>query len=101
MSDRECSRCGACCRTLPIFASREDGEREPRIAREAVRLPEHLADDEWTYKLFRVPFHDRCVFNGPDYRCTIYATRPRLCGDFAPGAPQCAEARGRAGLPPL
>lgn len=97
----DCDCCGACCRTFPIFVSEADAELEPRIRDEGYLLPEHLRQDDWVYKLFPLPFHERCAFLGPDSRCTIHATRPRVCRDFHPGDPQCQEARARVGLPPL
>jgi len=97
----ECDGCGACCRTLPIFVSEADAEQEPRIRSEASRLSGHLCEDDWAYKLHPLPFHERCVFLGLDSLCAIYPTRPRVCRDFPAGDPQCQEARGRIGLPPL
>jgi Fe-S-cluster containining protein len=97
----ECDGCGACCRTFPIFAAGDDAGREPRIAAEGRALPPHLATERWAYQLFPLPFHQACCFLGPDDRCTIYASRPAVCRTFAAGGPQCQEARGRHGLPPL
>lgn len=93
MAKVECSRCGACCRTFPIFASRDDADREPRIVQESVLLPVHLRDDRWTYKLYPLPFHERCCFLAPDGRCDIYPTRPDVCRAFVPGGEQCRQAR--------
>jgi Fe-S-cluster containining protein len=97
----ECDGCGACCRTFPVFASRADAAREPRILSEAPGLAPWLETPDWAYRLFPLPFHDACCFLDPSQRCTIYATRPEVCRAFAAGGPQCQEARARAGLPPL
>ncbi len=97
----ECDGCGACCRTFPVFVSEADAEMEPRIRSEGYRLPDHLREDDWAYKLYPLPFHERCSFLGPDSLCTIHPTRPRVCRDFPAGDPQCQEARSRVGLPPL
>ena len=93
-----CEGCGACCRTFPIFASEKDAKREPRIAKEGLLLPEYMRDEAWTYRLFRLPFHEACCFLGKDNRCTIYATRPNVCREFIPGEAQCREARERQNL---
>jgi hypothetical protein len=47
------------------------------------------------------PFHETCCFPDEAARCTIYASRPAVCGALAAGGPQCQDARARAGLPPL
>lgn len=101
MASMECDGCGACCRTFPIFACQADAEREPRIKTEAYELPAHLQNEDWAYKLHRLPFHERCVFLTEQNRCTIYPTRPTVCRDFDAGDKQCQEARARNGLPPL
>lgn len=98
MTEYTCNSYGACCRTFPIFAAAPDAQREPRIQSEARRLPESLATPEWTYQLFPLPFHETCCFLNGENRCTIYATRPDVCREFAPGSPQCQEARTRRGL---
>lgn len=97
----ECDSCGACCGAFPIFASVEDAEREPRIARESRRLPLHLGDDRWRYQLHPLPFMEACGFLDGDKRCSIYGTRPQVCRDFAAGSDQCQNARGGVGLPRL
>jgi Fe-S-cluster containining protein len=97
----ECDSCGACCRTYPIFVSHEDAAREPRIAAEGSRLPESLARDDYIYRLYPLPFLDACCFLDGDNRCTIYASRPDVCGRFAAGSEQCQTSRQRQGLPPL
>lgn len=97
----ECDGCGACCRTFPVFASRADAAREPRISAEGQSLPEHLSTPEWTYRLFPLPFLQTCGFLDTENRCTIYATRPDNCRTFAAGSDQCQEARRRTGILPL
>src|SRR5262249_14956108 len=52
MSHYECDGCGVCCRSYLIFASESDAVREPRIAAEGRKLPDHLVTPEWTYQLF-------------------------------------------------
>ena len=94
----DCTACGACCRSFPIFASATDALREPRITNEARRLPEHLADDNQAYQLHPLPFHDACCFLREDQLCRIYPTRPEVCRRFEPGSAQCIEARQRQGL---
>jgi Fe-S-cluster containining protein len=97
----ECDGCGACCRTFPVYASAADGDREPRIRAEGLRLAEQLVTPRWTFQLFPLPFHETCCFLDAGRRCDIYATRPDLCREFPVGGGQCQEARRRAGLPAL
>jgi uncharacterized protein len=101
MDSYECDGCGACCRTLPIFASAADAAREARIDREARRLPASLATPEWRYQLYPLPFLEACSFLDSDNRCAIYATRPAACASFPAGGEQCQLVRQRRGLPPL
>jgi Fe-S-cluster containining protein len=96
-----CARCGACCRTFPIFASAADAEREPRIAAEALALAPWLRTERWAWRLHPLPFHETCCFLGAENRCAIYATRPAVCREFAPDGEQCRLARSRLALPPL
>ena len=58
----ECDGCGACCCTYPIFASSDDAALEPRIMSESQKLAAHLETPRWAYRLFPLPFHDRCCF---------------------------------------
>ncbi len=97
----ECDGCGVCCRSYLIFASESDAAREPRIADEGRRLPDHLATPKWTFQIFPLPFHETCCFLDESARCTIYSGRPDVCRAFAAGDVQCQDARSRAGLPPL
>src|SRR5262249_25083841 len=101
MQRYECDGCGACCRTLPIFGSATDADREPRIPREARRLPESLATPRWRYQLYPQPFLEACSVLDGDNRCAIYATRPAACAAFPAGGEQCQLVRQRRGLPPL
>lgn len=94
----ECDGCGACCQSFPIFASREDAAREPRIAKEGRELPGDQQTDEWHYQLFPLPFLDACTFLDRENRCTIYASRPCVCQRFPAGSEQCQEARQRHGI---
>ena len=90
-----CRRCGACCRTFPVFASDADAEREPRIRAEALELKPWLRTERWTRQLFPLPFHERCCFLDAADRCTIHPTRPAVCREFEPGSDPCVEARRR------
>ena len=97
----ECDGCGACCRTFPIFASRDDAAREGRIVDESRPLPVHLETPSWAFQLYPLPFHEACAFLDGSCRCTIYPTRPDVCRSFPAGGDQCAQARALSGLPPL
>jgi Fe-S-cluster containining protein len=97
----QCDLCGACCKTFPIYASRSDAKREPRIASEALELKEWLGDEAWRYTLYPLPFQQQCCFLGAENRCRIYNTRPDVCRAFEAGSAQCQEARRRHGLAEL
>jgi Fe-S-cluster containining protein len=97
----ECDGCAACCGTYAIFASREDAQREPRIAAETQELAAWLETPEWAYRLFPLPFHEACCFLDDEGRCTIYATRPQICREFAAGSEDCQRVRSLRGLAPL
>jgi len=94
----DCTKCGACCRCFPIFASALDAEKEPRIKSETRRLEPHLATKDKAYQLHPLPFQEQCAFLTSGQLCTIYQTRPDVCRRFAAGSPQCIEARERVGF---
>jgi Fe-S-cluster containining protein len=100
-SSNECDCCGACCRTFPIVVSIGDAQREPRIEREARKLPEWQRSEDWEYQLHPLPFLNACPFLGLDNRCSVYSTRPEPCRRFRAGSSDCNEARARVGLRPL
>lgn len=93
-----CRRCGACCRTFPIFASEADAEREPCIRAEALELKPWLRTERWHWQLYPLPFHERCCFLDAGSSCVIHSTRPQVCREFAPDSGQCREARRRCGV---
>lgn len=96
----DCTQCGACCRSFPIFASASDAQTEPKIQREALHLPEHLQSANMAYQLYPLPFHTGCPFLNDDALCRIYEARPMVCRRFEPGSAQCIEARRRQGIEP-
>ncbi|MCE9529835.1 MAG: YkgJ family cysteine cluster protein [Planctomycetes bacterium] len=98
MTQFTCDGCGACCRTFPIFASADDAEREPRIAREGRELATHLRTADWRFQLYPLPFRETCGFLDSENRCEIYDSRPDVCRRFEAGSPQCQEARRRGGF---
>ncbi len=104
MTTAECDGCGACCRTFPIFATREDAAREPRLEAEARAVREPMAltpAGAWAFQLYPLPFQDACCFLDAERRCGIYDTRPQVCRDFPAGGELCQQARAAEGLPPL
>ena len=101
MAVYECDGCGVCCGAFPIFASKTDADREPRILAETPPLAREVKRPGWSRQLFPLPFLETCGFLDETKRCTIYATRPDVCREFAAGAAQCQLARRRAGLAPL
>ncbi|MDG1241525.1 MAG: YkgJ family cysteine cluster protein [Opitutae bacterium] len=94
----DCTQCGACCRSFPIFASEADAMREPAIRQEARALPEYLQAEGKAYQLFPLPFHARCPYLKEDELCRIYESRPSVCRRFEAGSEQCIEARRRQGI---
>jgi len=94
----DCTRCGACCRCFPIFASSTDAKRAPRIKKEAKQLAEHLKTKDKAFQLFPLPFYESCAFLKNDQLCSIYETRPEVCRTFEAGSKQCIEARERVGI---
>ena len=97
-TEYDCTQCGACCRSFPIFASETDAVREPAIRNEARKLPEHLQTEDKAYQLFPLPFQTRCPYLKEDELCRIYESRPSVCRRFEAGSEQCIEARRRQGL---
>ncbi|MDX9698885.1 MAG: YkgJ family cysteine cluster protein [Rhodocyclaceae bacterium] len=104
-----CTRCGACCAAFRVdFHPSELASRQPAGVPDALALP-------LTATLWRMRGTDeaapRCVALsgeiGVQVGCSIYASRPSPCRDFAPYAPlgigddACHRARRRHGLPPL
>jgi Fe-S-cluster containining protein len=94
----DCTQCGACCRSFPIFASETDAVREPAIRQEARALPEYIQTEDKAYQLFPLPFHSRCPYLKEDELCRIYESRPSVCRRFEAGSEQCIEARRRQGI---
>ena len=95
----DCIGCGACCRKYPLFASRADAEREPRIREEVFELPERAQNESHAYELHRLPSQESCVFLDGNNRCEIYATRPAMCRRFTPDLKACQAARERIAGP--
>lgn len=100
-AEHSCDMCGACCQTFPVLVSIGDGEREPRIADEALRVSPWQRSDEWEYQLHPLPFSRGCLFLSNDNKCDVYQSRPAVCRRFAAGSSECHEARARLGLGPL
>ena len=94
----DCTQCGACCRSFPIFASEADAERAPKIYGHARKLAEHLQTQDKVYQLYPIPFLAQCPFLKDDQLCKIYEDRPSVCRKFEPGSAQCIEARRRQGI---
>ena len=109
MSDDHCTRCGACC-----AAFRVDFHRSELASAAPCGVPDTLTVPV-TANLVRLRGTDasppRCIALegriGEHVRCTLYASRPSPCRDFAPyaalgiGEDACDRARSRHGLPPL
>jgi Fe-S-cluster containining protein len=78
-----CSTCQACCCQLPVRVLPGD---DP---------PEHFLDeDEDGYLIMGKHDDGWCLALDRDtMRCTIYARRPFVCGEFAEGGSDCADVR--------
>ena len=100
-ASKQCDRCGACCKTFPVFASRDDAEIEPLISLRGCLIAEWERSDERLYQIHPLPFNRACAFLSEKSLCEIYGTRPGTCRRFEAGSDQCAEARKRMNLAPL
>jgi hypothetical protein len=87
----DCDSCGACGKTLPIFAA----DRESRIRRESLPLADHVAKPDYCHRLFPLPFHETCCFLDEESRCTITPPDRTSAGGLPPGASN-ARRRGPA-----
>lgn len=107
-AELDCLQCGACCREA--YHAVEVAPRDPfnRLHPDLVERDENLGGAEGPRRLVRrvpTPTGTRCAClgdppEGRDYRCTVYADRPRTCRDFEQGGRNCVEARRRVGLTP-
>ena len=109
MRDDPCTRCGACC-----AAFRVDFHCSELASAVAGGMPDALTVPV-TASLVRMRGTDdappRCIALageiGVRVHCSLYASRPSPCRDFAPyaalgiGEDACDRARARHGLPPL
>ena len=84
--ETECLRCGACCRVYPIGVSREDIERQKRLADYVIE--NHLVSDD---KFVIVPesHGKKCPFLKANMKCEIYSTRPDVCRKLQPCLYRC------------
>jgi hypothetical protein len=88
----DCLACGACCREA--YHTVEVGPRDPFVRAHPELL--HRLDG----RLHVLREGPRCACLGADYRCVVYADRPRTCRDFERAGPNCVDARRRVGLTP-
>jgi hypothetical protein len=95
LSEASCKSCGACCRE---GFDRVELRRSDTLRK---KHPELVREDQWG--VF-VPRPDgRCLALVGDgeqaaFRCSVYADRPRSCGEFEIGGSACLVARRRVGL---
>ena len=90
-----CHQCFSCCRYLVLFVTQEDVLREPKLLthyQEDGRIMPFLDEKKvWRYQ---------CPMLA-GWGCTIYATRPQACRDFARGSPKCEIQRQHEGKEPV
>ena len=107
ITQRECTRCGACCCNARSNAAEgffhwvEIAEREPILADERLRERLVTFDDAGVAHL-RLDPDGRCLaLRGRlDRRveCTIYDLRPRACRRVEAGSDECLRARADRGI---
>lgn len=107
----DCLSCGACCREA--YHAVEVTPRDPflRLHPEWIGVDPDLtgAGPRRIVKRVATPTGTRCACLGDscagpvdplDYRCAVYADRPKTCREFEQGSVNCVEARRRVGLTP-
>jgi hypothetical protein len=108
----DCLTCGACCREA--YHAVEVGPRDPfvRLHPEWLDVDPDLAGPGGARRIVQrvpTPTGTRCACLGDssrspvdplDYRCVVYADRPKTCRNFEQGGANCVEARRRVGLTP-
>jgi hypothetical protein len=90
----DCLACAACCRSA--YHSVTVDADDPFVSAH----PELVADRGDYLELARsaAAGEDRCAALGADFRCAVYADRPRCCRDFEIAGENCLIARRRVGL---
>lgn len=89
-----CEHCAAaCCRyvAIPLDNPRNAGDYDDirwYLMHQGISV--FVEEGQWY-----VQFQTRCKNLGPDNRCGIYETRPRICRDYEPG--QCDYGDGEYG----
>ncbi|MSP54121.1 MAG: hypothetical protein EXR69_00710 [Myxococcales bacterium] len=109
VSPSECLSCGACCREA--YHAVEIGPRDAfiRLHPGWTQVDPHFAGAGRRRIVKRVATltGTRCACLGDssagpvdplDYRCVVYADRPKTCREFEQGSVNCADARRRVGL---
>jgi Fe-S-cluster containining protein len=107
MSEQECKRCGACCRSMIVELGCHDMVREPKLAGLATPFrsttggcgfiaggirdgdPNHEGACHWLAAGPGKP----CPLLGSDNLCSIYPTRPNCCVAFPASGTRCRELR--------
>ena len=95
-NELDCLTCGACCREA--YDSVEVGARDP--VRKA--HPELIIRDGQRLKISRNQNRCTALEGGgsihEEYRCIIYAGRPKTCREFTMGHENCLQARRKVGI---
>lgn len=92
-AELDCLTCGACCREA--YHSVEVGPRDPFVRAH----PDRVSSQHDRLVVTRAGPRCGCLAGGPgDWRCVVYADRPKTCRDFERGASNCVDARRRVGL---
>lgn len=101
LSNYECDRCGACCKTFIVEAEYVDAVREPRLFEIAPVDLTLLREGSHAIMLGcrkEVGSPLVCQFFDEMSGCGIYPTRPNACVAFEAGSEQCQYARHRHGM---
>lgn len=95
-----CRRCGVCCFSAAEQYVAVTGDDWSRLGPQAERLAHFIG-----HRAFMRMANGHCAAlslrrtpsGAPDFFCTIYEQRPRVCRDLARGSPQCEAERAVKG----
>ena len=97
LKDKECSKCGLCCKSYRIRLTQEDLDNEPQLIENSILLTEDIIKK---YKLSCKKKHirviktvseenKRCIFYDENIGCKIHLTKPAECVEYVPSLSHC------------